>query len=370
MPGSAGTGQGPRGPMPPRKKGRRPGPSRVAGRLLVTALVALLLIAAGLAGAAWWWLHRPLPTRAPVVELSIEPGTSPRDIAEAWVHAGIDTNPMLLYEWFRWSGQARRIRAGSYESPAGTTPIRLLEKMVRGDETLAVVRFGEGWTFRQVRAALAKAEALKPDTAPMTDAQIMAALGADGVSPEGRFYPDTYAYSKGASDLAVLRRAHRAMIERLDAAWRDRAPGIAVKTADEALILASIVEKETGTPSDRGLVAGVFDNRLRLGMPLQTDPTVIFGLGDSFDGNLRKRDLLADGPYNTYTRTGLPPTPIALPGKPALLASVRPEATRAVYFVARGDGSSHFSETLAEHNRAVNVYQRKTAPASSLDPPR
>lgn len=338
--------------------------------MLVTLLALLFLAAAAAAGGAWWWLHRPLATTAPVVELSIEPGTAPRDIAEAWVKAGIATEPALLYEWFRWSGQARRIRAGSYEAPAGTTPIGLLEKMVRGDESLAVVRFGEGWTFRQVRAALAKAEALKPDTAALSDADIMAALGAAGISPEGRFYPDTYAYSKGSSDLAVLRRAHRAMGERLDAAWRDRAPGIAVTSANDALILASIVEKETGTPGDRGLVAGVFNNRLRLGMPLQTDPTVIFGLGTAFDGNLRKRDLLADGPYNTYTRTGLPPTPIALPGKAALLAAVRPEQTKAVYFVARGDGSSHFSETLAEHNRAVNVYQRKTAPAASLEPGR
>ncbi|MGZ5239311.1 MAG: endolytic transglycosylase MltG [Caldimonas sp.] len=321
---------------------------------------ALLLLAlASLAGAAWWWLHQPLPLAADPVELSIELGSSPRDIAEAWVRAGVRTEPLLLYEWFRWSGQARKIRAGSYEAPAGTTPIRLLEKMVRGDETLAVVRFTEGWTFRQIRAELARAEALKPTIGALSDAEVMQALGAPGLSPEGRFHPDTYAYSKGSTDLAVLKRAYRAMQVRLAQAWQERAADTPLKNADEALALASIVEKETGVGADRGLVAGVFANRLRIGMPLQTDPSVIYGLGPAFDGNLRKRDLLADTPYNTYLRPGLPPTPISIPGKASLLAAVRPDPTRALYFVARGDGSSEFSETLAEHNRAVNRYQRK-----------
>jgi UPF0755 protein len=323
------------------------------------ALALLLVALAAATTGAWWWLHRPLPIAADPVELSIEPGSSPREIAESWVRAGVMTEPLALYEWFRWSGQARRIRAGSYEVPAGTTPIRLLEKMVRGDETLAVVRFNEGWTFRQIRAELARADALKPTIAALGDDEIMRVLGAPGVSPEGRFHPDTYAYSKGSSDLAVLKRAYRAMERRLAAAWQERAPDSPLRTPDEALTLASIVEKETGVGADRGLVAGVFVNRLRLGMPLQTDPTIIFGLGAAFDGNLRKRDLLADTPYNTYVRSGLPPTPISIPGKAALLAAVRPEATRALYFVARGDGSSEFSETLSEHNRAVNRYQRK-----------
>jgi UPF0755 protein len=234
--------------------------------------------------------------------------------------------------------------------------------MVRGDETLAAVRFNEGWTFRQIRAELARAESLKASTASLSDGEVMTALGVAGVSPEGRFQPDTYLYSKGSSDLAVLKRAHRAMERRLAEAWQERDPATPLQSADEALTLASIVEKETGTAADRGRVAGVFVNRLRLGMPLQTDPTVIFGLGTAFDGNLRKRDLLADGPYNTYTRTGLPPTPIAVPGKASLLAAVRPESTKALYFVARGDGSSEFSETLADHNRAVNRFQRKSSP--------
>jgi UPF0755 protein len=192
----------------------------------------------------------------------------------------------------------------------------------------------------------------------MSDADLMAALGSPGTPAEGRFFPDTYAFSKGTSDLAVLRRAHRAMQRHLEQAWAERTPDTPLRSPDDLLILASIVEKETGQPAERGLVAGVFVNRLRLGMLLQTDPTVIYGLGEDFDGNLRKRDLLADGPFNTYTRPGLPPTPIALPSRASLMAAVRPDVTRALYFVARGDGTSVFSETLAEHNRAVNRYQR------------
>ena len=326
---------------------------------LARLLIAVIVLAcAGVGAVAWWWLERPLPLATDTVEISIEPGTPPRDIAQAWVRAGVQASPRLLYEWFRWSGEARRIRAGSYEVSRGTTPVALLRKMVRGDETLAVVRFTEGWTFRQMRAELAKAEALKPQTASLSEAEIMQALGASGLPAEGRFYPDTYAYSKGSADLAVLRRAYRAMQKRLDAAWQQRAPDTPLKSADEALILASIVEKETGRPDERGRVAGVFVNRLRIGMPLQTDPSVIYGLGTAFDGNLRKRDLQTDTPHNTYTRAGLPPTPIAMPGRLSLMAAVRPDPTRALYFVSRGDGSSEFSESLAEHNRAVNRYQR------------
>jgi UPF0755 protein len=327
-------------------------------KALRTLLLLVLLLAAAAAGGAAWWLNRPLALSADVVEVSIDPGTPPRDIAQAWVQAGVQAPALLLYEWFRWSGQARKIKAGSYEIGRGTTPISLLNRMVRGDETLSTVRLIEGWTFRQFRAELAKADSLKPTTAALSDEELMAAIGAPGVPPEGRFHPDTYAYSKGSSDVAVLKRAYHAMQKRIDAVWLERAADTPLRNADDALVLASIVEKETGAPSDRGRVAGVFVNRLRIGMPLQTDPTVIYGLGTAFDGNLRKRDLLADTPYNTYTRNGLPPTPISMPGKAALLAAVRPDATKALYFVARGDGSSEFSETLADHNRAVNLFQR------------
>jgi len=323
-------------------------------------LTLLLLIVGGAAaGGAAWWLNQPLALANETAEVSIEPGTAPRDIAQAWVQAGVKASPRLLYEWFRWSGQSRKIRAGSYEIGPGVTPIALLNKMVRGDETLAVVRLIEGWTFRQFRAELAKADSLKPVSASMTDEQIMEAIGAPGVSPEGRFHPDTYAYSKGSNDIAVLKRAYQAMRRKVDEAWAERTADTPLQSPDDALVLASIVEKETGAVADRARIAGVFVNRLRLGMPLQTDPTVIYGLGTAFDGNLRKRDLQADGPYNTYLRTGLPPTPIAMPGKAALLAAVHPEATKALYFVSRGDGTSEFSDTLADHNRAVNRYQRR-----------
>ena len=325
----------------------------------VFLLVALAATVAAVS-LATTWLNRPLALAGETAEFSIEPGKTSREIAEGWVRAGVQTSPFLLYQWFRWSGRARQIRAGSYEIGAGTTPIRLLDKMVRGDETLATLRFNEGWTFRQIRTELARGEGLKPTIATMSDGDVMTALGAPGTSPEGRFHPDTYAYSKGSTDLALLKRAHRAMARRLAEAWQERDPTTPLQSPDEALTLASIVEKETGVAADRGRVAGVLVNRLRIGMPLQTDPTVIYGLGAAFDGNLRKRDLLTDGPYNSYTRAGLPPTPIAVPGRASLLAAVRPEPTKALYFVARGDGSSEFSETLADHNRAVNRYQRKS----------
>ena len=326
-------------------------------RIGLALLLVPLLATGGVAAAAWWWIDRPLPLATPSVELSIEPGDNPRTVAQAWVGAGVMTSPRLLYEWFRWSGQARRIRAGSYEVTEGTTPRTLLDKLVQGDELRERVRFIEGWTLRQLRAELARAPHLKPTTAALDEAALMAAVGAPGIPAEGRFFPDTYVYSRGVSDLTVLRRAHRMMQRQLQQAWEQRAADVPLKTPDEALILASIVEKETGLDADRGQIAGVFVNRLRIGMPLQTDPTVIYGLGASFDGNLRRRDLETDGPFNTYTRGGLPPTPIALPGLASLRAAVRPERTKALYFVAKGDGRSAFSENLADHNRAVTRYQ-------------
>jgi UPF0755 protein len=317
-----------------------------------------LLIAGLLAGAAAWWLNQPLALSSETVDLSIEPGTSPRGVAQAAAEAGVDVNPTLLFWWFRLSGDARQIRAGSYELARGATPRTLLQMLVRGEESLRSVTLVEGWNWRQVRQALSRAEQLKPDTENLSDEMIMSQLGRAGLPAEGRFFPDTYTYAKGSSDLAVLRRALHAMERKLDAAWAQRAPDTPLKTPTEALILASIVEKETGKPADRAMISGVFVNRLRIGMMLQTDPTVIYGLGEAFDGNLRKRHLQADTPWNTYTRAGLPPTPIAMPGKASLLAAVQPAQTKALYFVARGDGSSQFSATLDEHNRAVNKFQR------------
>ena len=322
-------------------------------------LAVLLLALAGLAGAAYWWLDQPLTLDAPAVDLSIEPGTSARGVADTVAQSGVRVRPEWLYAWFRWSGQDRQIKAGSYEIEAGTTPRSLLRKLVRGEESLRTVTLVEGWTFRQVRQALAQAPHLAADTAAMSEATIMERLGRAGLPAEGRFFPDTYSYAKGSSDLKVLARAMRSLDKHLADAWERRAPDTPLKTPEQALVLGSIVEKETGRAGDRPQIAGVFANRLRIGMLLQTDPTVIYGLGDRFDGNLRKKDLQTDTPWNTYTRAGLPPTPIAMPGRDALLAAVAPARTDALYFVARGDGSSEFSTSLDAHNRAVDKYQRK-----------
>lgn len=318
----------------------------------------LVIVAALGGGGALWWLNQGLAMSTDTVDLALEPGTLPRDVAQSVADAGVQVNPLLLYGWFRFSGEARQIKAGSYELERGVTPLSLLRKLVRGDEALRAVTLVEGWTFAQVRTALLKAEQLAPTTRGLEPDLIMKSLGRPGLQPEGRFFPDTYTYSKGSSDLGVLKRALRAMDKRLDAAWAQRAPDTPLTTPEQALILASIIEKETGRPSDRPMIAAVFSNRLRIGMLLQTDPTVIYGLGDKFDGNLRRIDLQTDTPWNTYTRTGLPPTPIAMPGKSALLAAVQPAPSKALYFVARGDGSSEFSADLAAHNRAVNKYQR------------
>ncbi|MBI5278055.1 MAG: endolytic transglycosylase MltG [Burkholderiales bacterium] len=327
-------------------------------RFLIKVFLLAALAVAGVAGWFVWWLNQPLQLRAPTVDLSIEPGTLPRSVAAAVRDAGVAVDADLLYAWFRLSGDDKLIKAGSYELEAGITPLRLLAKLARGEESLRAVTLVEGWNIRQVRAALAKSEALKADSAKMTDEALMQALGRPGVHPEGRFFPDTYTYSKGSSDLRVLRRALQAMDKRLAAAWAVKSPDAVAKTPDEALVLASIIEKETGKAADRTLVAAVFNNRLKAGMPLQTDPTVIYGMGEAFNGNLRKVDLQADTPWNTYTRAGLPPTPISMPGKASLLAAVKPAPAKFLYFVAKGDGTSHFSETLDEHNKAVNKYQR------------
>lgn len=318
----------------------------------------LVVLAAAAAGAALWWLQHPLRLAHDEVEVSIEPGTPVREIVRLWHDAGVDESPELLYQWFRWSGEAKRIRAGSYLVDKDATPRSLLRKMVVGDEELESVHIIDGWTVKQMRAALAAADGLKPTTAGMTDEQLMAAIGAPGEKAEGRFFPDTYVYSKGVKDILVLKRAHDALERQLQAAWALRAPDTPLKSADEALTLASVIEKETGAASDRGKVAAVFSNRLRLGMPLQSDPTVIYGLGAAYGGNIHKTDLQADTPYNSYTRPGLPPTPIALPGRDALRAAVRPDVSKALYFVSRGDGTSVFSETLNAHNAAVNQYIR------------
>lgn len=331
-------------------------------RVFTRLLTFVLLLFALALGAAAWWLHTPIGLNlrpgSPVLDLEIEPGTRAVQVAEAVAASGADINVTLLQIWFRVSGQARQIKAGSYEITQGATPRSLLRMVVRGDQALKNITLVEGWTFIQVRAALQKAELLEPESIGLSPEIIMERLGMPGIHPEGRFFPETYSYAKGSSDLAVLKRAAKAMDKRLDAAWALRPADTPLKSRVDALILASIIEKETGKPSDQAQISGVFTNRLRINMRLQTDPSVIYGLGSAFDGNLRKRDLLADTPYNTYTRAGLPPTPIAMPGKAALLAAVQPAPTNAFYFVSRGNGTSQFSTNLDDHNRAVNKYIR------------
>lgn len=321
----------------------------------ISSLLFLLASLTFAAGA--WWLQHPLVLKSGIVELTVEPGAHARTVVQSLVDNGVQVQPQLLHWWIRLSGQSRQLKAGSYEFSGNPTPRTLVAKLVRGEVALRSVTLLEGQTFAQWRELLRMAPYLKPDTQDLSDGAVMEKLGRPGVYPEGRFFPDTYTYAKGSSDLVLLQRALQAMDQRLATAWAQRAPDSPLKTPDEALILASIVEKETGRPADRGQISGVFNNRLRKGMLLQTDPTVIYGLGPRFDGNLRKRDLLADTPWNTYTRVGLPPTPIAMPSMDALLAAVQPAQTPALYFVARGDGTSEFSATLQEHNRAVRKYQ-------------
>jgi UPF0755 protein len=332
-------------------------PSSSRLRWIAGAIVLLLLVGAVAAVVAWRWYDNALPMSVDRTEVRIAPGTSARGVARQLRSAGVGVNEDIFVAVARATEATSSLRAGRYEIKRGMTMHELIDKLRRGEvlrERLTVV---EGWTFRDLRAALSAHADLRHDSAKLSDADILKAVGAAESHPEGLFAPDTYLFDPGSSDLDLLRAAYRAQSERLQQAWAQRDVTLPLKTPYDALILASIVEKETGQSSERGLIAGVFINRLRIGMRLQTDPTIIYGLGEKFDGNLRKRDLLADGPYNSYTRAGLPPTPIALPGRAALQAALSPAATRALYFVARGDGTSSFSENLADHNRAVQKYQ-------------
>jgi len=335
-------------------------------RLLKWLLAAVAALVVGLALAVASWLHRPLPLQLadqPVLDVVIAPGTTARGVARALVDAGVQAPEAWLFAWFRLSGQSRAMRAGAYELAPGITPRGLLDKLVRGEQATRRLTLVEGWSLRQVLQAVRAAEHLVDDLPPGHDARLLAqALALPAAHAEGRFFPDTYLYPKYSTASAVLRQAAAAMDSRLQQAWDQRASGLPLRTPQEALILASIVEKETGHPDDRAVIAGVFVNRLRIGMRLQTDPTVIYGLGEAFDGNLRKRDLQTDTPYNSYTRAGLPPTPIAMPGMASLLAAVQPAPTAALYFVSRGDGTSAFSRNLDEHNQAVRRYILQRTP--------
>jgi UPF0755 protein len=327
-------------------------------RRLLFLLIALLLVA-GAGASAWAWhvYERALPMGGARVEFRIAPGASARSIARQLQAAGIDINETAFVIAARLSKVTQSLRAGRYELLRGANLRLLLDKLRAGETLRERITVVEGWTLRDLRAALAAHPDLKQDSAAMSERQLLQAIGATETHPEGLFSPDTYVFDAGSSDLEILRQAYRAQAAALQRSWGSRAPGLPYASPYQALIMASIVEKETGQSGERSRIAGVFVNRLQRGMLLQTDPTVIYGLGEKFDGNLRKRDLLTDGPYNTYTRAGLPPTPIALAGRASIEAALQPERTRDLYFVARGDGTSQFSETLEQHNRAVVKYQ-------------
>jgi UPF0755 protein len=325
--------------------------------LLKTLLSFVVLVLAGVAGYAAWYVGSPVTIRKYPVEVEIPRGAGFRTALEQLEKAGVGVRRHEFELLARSLGKARQVKAGSYEISQPVTPLQLLDKLTRGDVTQAGVRLIEGWTFAQVRAALDASADLRHDTKGLSDAQILERLRAPETHPEGLFFPDTYLFGKGSSDLAVLRRSYRAMARHLTQEWDAREKAVPYRSPYDALIMASIIEKETGQAGERDLIGGVLVNRLRIGMRLQVDPTVIYGLGGSFDGNLKRSHLAEDGPYNSYTRAGLPPTPIAMPGLASLRAATRPGKTDAMYYVSRNDGSSHFSRTLEEHNRAVARYQ-------------
>lgn len=327
---------------------------------LVKSLLSLVVFA-GIAflGWAWWFATSPLRLATSPLEFEIEPGMSLRIASQQMTGAGLGFAPLEFTLLGRLLGRAADIKAGSYEVEQGVTPLQLLDKLTRGDVTQSEIVFVEGKTFRQIRAALDAQPDLRHDSAGLPDAEVLARIGATETRPEGLFFPDTYLFAKQSGDLRVLRRAYLAMQSKLASEWEKRDPSVPYASPYEALIMASIVEKETGAPDERPLIASVFLNRLRIDMPLQTDPSVIYGLGERYDGNIHKTDLQADTPYNTYTRRGLPPTPIALPSEESIQAVLHPATSKALYFVAKGGGRHQFSDTLEEHNRAVYRYQIK-----------
>jgi len=322
-------------------------------KLLAIALLGL----AALAGYAAWYVSTAVRIQAVPVGFEIPAGSGLRAAIRPMERAGVEPGRLRFELLARAAGRAGAIKAGNYEISSGVTPLELLDQITRGLVTQAEITFIEGWTFLQLRAALDQSLDLRHDSRGMSDAALLERIGASESHPEGLFFPDTYLFARHSSDLAVLRRAYRAMQRHLVEEWRQRAADLPYKTPYDALILASIVEKETGRGADRGEIAGVLVNRLRIGMALQTDPAVIYGLGERFDGNLKRVHLTTDGPYNTYTRRGLPPTPISLPGLAAMRATLQPARTKALYFVSRGDGTTQFSRSLEEHNRAVSKHQ-------------
>lgn len=322
-------------------------------------IVLLILSVLGAGAALFYWAHDPLVAEgATPLEFTVAPGSSMRSALRQVESAGVPASPIMMEVLARGLG-TRSVKPGSYRLKPGTTPLSLLGALARGDTIRESITIIEGWTFAQMRAEIARHPWLRHESEAMDEAAWLASVVPGYDHPEGLFYPDTYVFDRGTSDLYVYRLAHQQQLKKLEQAWANRAPDLPYGSPYEALIMASIVEKETAREQDRTRVASVFVNRLRQGMRLQTDPTVIYGMGERFDGNLRKRDLQEDTAYNTYQRAGLPPTPIALPGQAAIQASLHPAQGNDLYFVARGDGSSEFSSNLDDHNRAVDKYQRR-----------
>ncbi|MCR4304880.1 MAG: endolytic transglycosylase MltG [Gallionella sp.] len=322
---------------------------------IFTLVMLLVLLATGGLG---YYAYRPLTLPATPFEFDLKQGGSLKSTAREMQQSGLLDQQWPFVLFARVLGKSTQLKAGNYELKQPVSPLQLLNIITKGEFSQRRISVIEGWTFGQFRSTLDSNRYIAHDTIGLSDLEILQRIGAIENHPEGLFFPDTYNFVSGSSDLAILKIAYHTMQQRLQEAWANRADNLPLKTPYQALILASIVEKETGTASDRSMIAGVFMNRLRKNMLLQTDPAVIYGIGETFDGNLRRRDLLADSPYNTYLRRGLPPTPIALPGMAALQATLHPAQTDALYFVARGDGSSQFSSNLKAHNRAVDQYQK------------
>jgi UPF0755 protein len=323
-------------------------------RLIVVLLIALLVMG----GELFWYARTPLPLKSLPIEFTLVPGSSLTAVAGQLRQAGVIEDAWKFRFLARLSGNAARIKAGHYTLTSPTTPYELLRKLILGEVSLREIVFIEGWTFQQMRAALNTHPAIRHDTTNMTEGQILTVLHIPEAHAEGLFFPAKYYIDPGNSDISILRRANATMQMHLAKEWAARQPGLLYSNAYQALTMASIIEKETGLASERPLIAAVFINRLRKGMRLQTDPSVIYGMGSAFDGNLHKRDLLADTPYNTYTRAGLPPSPIAMPGLDSIHAALHPAISPDLYFVATGDGSHYFSDNLEAHNRAVVRYQK------------
>lgn len=321
----------------------------------------MLCVFAGLILLGWmvYFAQSQLNLAAPTQDLVLKSGSSLRSVSQQLVDQHVLGEPWSFVLLVRAFGKASEVKAGNYQIENGITPYQLFILLTNGSTTQSSITFIEGWTFAQMRDALNRDEAVKHVTMAYSNKDILAQIGAQEEMPEGLFFPDTYYFAQGMSDLEILKRAYATMRIKLNTAWQQRDAALPYQSSYHALIMASIIEKETGKADERPLIASVFLNRLRIGIRLQTDPTVIYGLGDKFDGNLRKQDLLSDTPYNTYTRDGLPPTPIAMPGLAAIEAALHPANSRALYFVGKGDGSHAFSENLNEHNHAVARFQLK-----------